>query len=86
MNNRIKLAASITGAVALLGLATGGAIAGSTAAQASSTSTVGGAGATAVQETGGVGVPATSVVITASPMVKAVPPCGSTQNFTCGMP
>jgi hypothetical protein len=25
-------------------------------------------------------------VITASPLVKAVPPCGSTQNFTCGIP
>jgi hypothetical protein len=86
MNNRIKLAASISGAVALLGLGIGGAIAGSTAAQASSKSNVGGAGATAVQETGGVGVPATSVVISATPMIKAIPPCGSTQNFTCGIP
>jgi len=86
MNNRIRLAASTSGAVALLGLGIAGAIAGDTAAQASSTSNVGGAGATAIQETGGVGVPATSVVITASPLVKAVPPCGSTQNFTCGMP
>jgi hypothetical protein len=86
MNKRLRLAASISGAVALLGLGIGAAIAGGNAAQASSTSTVGGAGATAIQETGGVGVPATSVVITASPLVKAVPPCGSTQNFTCGIP
>jgi hypothetical protein len=85
MNKRIRLAASVSGAVALLGLGIGGAI-GGTAAQASSTSTVGGAGATAVQETGGVGIPATSVVVSASPVVKAIPPCGSTQNFTCGMP
>jgi hypothetical protein len=85
MNNRIRLAASIIGAVALMGLGIGGAI-GGTAAQASSTSAVGGAGATAVQETGGVGIPATSVVVSASPVVKAIPPCGSTQNFTCGMP
>jgi hypothetical protein len=86
MNKRIRLAVSISGAFALLGLGIGGAIAGGTAAQASSTSTLGGAGATAVQETGGVGIPVTSVVVTASPVVKAIPPCGSTQNFTCGMP
>jgi hypothetical protein len=85
MNNRIRLVASISGAVALLGLGIGGAI-GGTAAQASTTSTVGGAGATAVQETGGVGIPATSVVVSASPVVKAIPPCGATQNFTCGIP
>lgn len=86
MNKRIRLAMSTTGAVALLGLGIGGAIAGGTAAQASSTSTIGGAGGTAVQETGGGGIPATSVVISASPAVKAVPPCGSSQVWTCGMP
>jgi hypothetical protein len=86
MNKRIRLAASISGAVALLGLGIGGAIAEGTAAQASSTSSLGGAGATAVQETGGVGMPVTSLVVSGTPLVKAIPPCGSTQNFTCGMP
>jgi hypothetical protein len=86
MNKRIRLAASISGAVALLGLGIGAAIAGGTAAQASSTSTVGGAGATAVQETGGVGVPATSLVVSATPGFKAVPPCGFGAVYTCGIP
>ena len=86
MNKRIRLAASISGAVALLGLGIGGAIAGGTAAQAASTSTLGGAGATAVQETGGAGIPVTSVVVSASPVFKAVPPCGFGAVYTCGIP
>ena len=87
MNKRVKLAASISGAVALLGLGIGGAIADGHEAQAATTNgSLGGAGATVVQETGGAEITATSVVVSASPMVKAIPPCGSTQNFTCGMP
>ena len=84
MNNRVKVIGAAIGAAALLGLGAAGVIT-EGAAQAVSTNTIGGAGPTAIQETGK-GEPATSVVIMASPMVKAVPPCGSTQNFTCGMP
>jgi hypothetical protein len=86
MNKRIRLAASISGAVALLGLGIGGAITGGSAAQASSTNSIGGAGATAVQENGGGGIPATSVVVSASPVFKAIPPCGFGAVYTCGIP
>jgi hypothetical protein len=84
VNNRIKTIGAAVGAASLLYLGVAGAITGG-AAQAASTNANGGAGSTAVQETGK-GQPATSMVISAAPLVKAIPPCGSTQNFTCGMP
>jgi hypothetical protein len=70
---RFQLTAAVAGALALLGMGVGTAVIDSGTAAAMSTNSVGGAGATAVQETGENSQPATSVVISASPMVKAPP-------------
>ena len=73
------------GTVAMLGLITG-AIIDSTTAQADSSNTIGGAGATMVQETGGKAAPLSAVVITATPGFKSTPPCGFGMVYNCAIP
>ena len=72
MYRHMKFAAASAGALALFGMAAGAAADGGVV-EATSSSSIGGAGATAVQETGVGSQPATSVVIFASPVVKAPP-------------
>ena len=71
MYEHMKLAAAGAGALALIGMGVVSAVDGGVA-QATSTYRMGGAGETVVQETGK-GVASTSVVISASPAVKAPP-------------
>jgi hypothetical protein len=72
MYKHVKFAAASAGALALFGMGAVAAVDGGVA-DATSSSSIGGAGATAVQETGVGSQPATSVVIFASPVVKAPP-------------
>ena len=70
---KFKLTAAVAGALALLGMGVATAVVDRGTAAAMSTDSIGGAGATVVQETGLNSQPATAVVISASPMVKALP-------------
>jgi hypothetical protein len=72
MYKHMKIAAASAGTLALFGMGVTAAVDGAVA-EATSSSSIGGAGATAVQETGVGSQPATSVVISASPAVKAPP-------------
>lgn len=72
MYTYMKFAAASAGALALFGMGVAATVDGGVA-EATSSSSIGGAGATAAQETGVGSQPATSVVISASPVVKAPP-------------
>jgi len=76
MYKHMKMTAAGTGALALLGMGLLTAVDGGVA-EATSSSSIGGAGETAVQETGIGSQPATTVVINASPAVKAPPGGGA---------
>jgi hypothetical protein len=75
MYRHMKMATAGTGALALVGMGVLTAVDGGVA-EATSSSSIGGAGATAVQETGIDSQPATTVVVSASPAVKAPPDGG----------
>lgn len=75
MYKHMRTAAASAGALALFGMGVAAAVDGGVA-EATSSSSIGGAGATTVQETGVGSQPATSVVISASPVVKASPDGG----------
>jgi hypothetical protein len=75
MYKHMKFAAASAGALALFSMGVAAAVDGGVA-EATSSSSIGGAGVTAVQETGMGSQPATSVVISASPVVKAPPDGG----------
>ena len=70
MYKHMKMTAAGTGALALLGMGLLTAVDGGVA-EATSSSSIGGAGETAVQETGIGSQPATTVVVNTSPRVKA---------------
>jgi hypothetical protein len=75
MYKHMKTAAAGTGALALIGMGVLTTLDGGVA-EATSSSSIGGAGATAVQETGIDSQPATTVVVFASPAIKAPPDGG----------
>jgi hypothetical protein len=85
MKKHSKSIGAAIGTAAVVGLIAG-AIIDSTAAQADSSNTIGGAGSTMVQETGGKAAPLSAVVITATPGFKSTPPCGFGMVYTCAIP
>jgi hypothetical protein len=85
MKMHSKAIGATIGSAAMFGLIVG-AVTESTSAQADSSNSIGGAGATMVQETGGKAAPLTAVVITATPGTKSTPACGFGMVYTCGLP
>lgn len=70
-----KFVGLLVSSVALILLGVSAAVVEGGSATAQSTNSIGGAGVTVTQETGGVSIPETTVVISASPQVKAKPCC-----------